>query len=201
MLEGFYSCVFHDAPKVLGYKLRTFSVYHLALLRAVNSPFISGLEIRPSDVIIFAKICTLKHGEILKSFSFYDRVKERYLCLNQHVFIKNVLNLMQFRENSMAGPTYWESEKGISLRDLSAPYEAALVVKLTKAGFRNAWDMQIGLSMWLMAVIDELDGDVRTYSDPLAVVEVETPEQILEKAKKELTPAQLEALKEKIKCR
>jgi hypothetical protein len=162
----------------------------------------TGEDIKPADVIICAKVCTLKHGESLKKFSFFDKIKEKYLCLNEHIFIKNVLNLMQYHKDSMTGPQYWESEKGISLRELSAPFEASLVVKLTKAGFKNAWDMQIGLSRWLIAVIDELDGDVRTYSDPLAVEEVKTKEQIIAEAEKELTPSQLEALKKGLnKCR
>lgn len=196
-MESFYRSLLTPRLKVFGYHLKPFSVYHLAILKALNSPFvIVDQDIRPAEVIIFLKVCSIQFPEQpdLVNLSFLDRWKTYFITFNKKAFIEIVKGCSWYIKEHQYYPEYMSSDSGFNLRDLNAPPDCSMITNLIKNGIphEEALNLPISYANWLIASFAELDGDKRTFFDPLEKKsfedEVLTPDKEVEIARKALPP-------------
>lgn len=193
-MEGFYRSFFSEGFKVAGYNLKPFCLGHLALLRALNSPFAKEEQLRPIDIIIFLKVCSSSYPFQPKlRLSFFDRFRI-YLMIFNHYYFKKILNsCADYMQEFRNFPEYYNDDLKNSLRPMSAPSELSSVVNLIKNGIphQEAWEMSLAYAQWFNATVNEQAGDTRGFYDPLGYTKAPPPLQLTEAEEVELAREKL----------
>jgi hypothetical protein len=176
-VETFYRSLLPPKAKIFGYTLTPFSYGHLALLHALNCPFLNSNEIITSyDLVVALRACTLKFADF-ENFKLTkkDYFKAAYLSKrSREVLLKHCLHFTKYLSEHQRVPHFVDSGEG-GWKDVSSPKELSTIAVLVKNGIdhNTAWDMSIGYANWLAATFSEIKGNPRSFIDPLEIEAIE----------------------------
>jgi hypothetical protein len=162
--EAFYRLLFSSQTKVLGRQLPPLSLWHLALLEGIGSPFVSanpGDQIDLADIQAAVRICSVRwpnHPKLKPSLrDVYHAWRYRG---NKRFVRQNAQALMAHIRLHCAPPELWEqvTHEG---REITAPHILSRVVGLVALGidYARIWnDIPPGMSLYLLNAAAEREG-------------------------------------------
>lgn len=174
MLPFYKNALVTKPPKVLGLRLRPFSVIHAALLEAAESPFLVGGLPQPQDVILAVYLCRQKYPRVLQTFDgeslafrwFMFRNLFRFQLCNMDQAIQR---LQEYLEAYLQGPerVQWEDAK---TKPLKVPWVFALIHRLSGGRhdgetLKGLWNMPVNLAFAHAAAVGEANGDDSLISE------------------------------------
>lgn len=200
---SFAQAIFHDLPRnydsrdpwsnhrVLGLRLRPFSLWHLALLQEIDSPLLIPLRkdepcaAGPRDLARAVRICRLRWPQIDWKGDFDLRV----LCALLGGFTKHLAAFAEYVKDFQASPEYIvipperngneppRAPRGAPPAILRTLRE---VIQVTGCSRSDAWDMPVGEARWWYAIADnerfECDFMTQVKRDEQARIKKENPE-------------------------
>ena len=169
-MESFYRAFLTPQAKILGKKLKPYCFGHQVLLKALESPFLTGArDIEPHDLILALKVCQSSHPfQPSLELSFKDKLQLIYMSRNPASLFTECMKFQSHLNEHTKCPEYWQDTNGNS-KSISAPDELFYVSNLIKSGlsYKAAWELSIGEATWLNAALFEIAGCDTQYSDPI----------------------------------
>lgn len=147
-----------EQHKVLGYKLKPFSIWHRFLLEFFNSPLIGGDEkANISHILQAISICRVSYPDYPKKQSVFSKLN--LLCRSWDAE-KQSKNFMNYIEDYASFPDLWNGESKEGSKSSSAPETLSMTVQLIELGFseHDSWNMAIGKAFWYTAISALLKG-------------------------------------------
>ena len=171
-METFYKAFFVPRVNICGFSLSDFSYNHLAILRAIDSPFVSfdpDRIIKAADLITALKVCSSVYPDREFKYTFRDKTKAYMLSMSQGRLQREAFNFSCYIEENQQLPQFWEFENNSSgWSPSSSPDELSTITLLIKNNIEHnkAWNMSIGYANWLSATLLEQAGNPRVFADP-----------------------------------
>lgn len=152
--EAFVNLDYH---RVIGYKLKPFSLWHRFLLEFFDSPLITGEKPNVESILQAIQICRVSFPKYPKPQSLLSKI--RLLC---HAFKPEVEGekFASYVEDYAAFPELWNKEDGEETKKSSAPETLSMAVQLMEMGFceKDSWNMPIGKAFWYTSISALLKG-------------------------------------------
>lgn len=179
LIDNSRSLVWSDR-RVLGLRLRKFCLWHRLLLRTIESPFVTGKEIRLRDIRVAVGICRTGFGRsmvrkpwliplliwirvIIVSLLPRRRPKEGDLNPMQKAILRHTEAFMSYCGDYLQEPKFsvvpQEGAKDRIPRG-RPPAELEQVAQLIRLGIdeRRAWEMPVGLANYYRVCALQLEG-------------------------------------------
>lgn len=176
----------HSNSRILGIRLRKFSLWHRLLLRTVQSPFLGGKDATVTlfDLATAAGICSLPYGNskvrrpwlaplimqikaiLLTIWRWKTRKEENQF---KRLFRKEVDTFLEYCSDYLQEPDFaiipfeGDRKRPHTPRGKAPPEieQVADIVGWSKCSFEDAWNMPVGLSNWYRVIaIREAGTDV-----------------------------------------
>lgn len=169
MDDGFYQAFLEGDHKILGKKLKPFSLWHQFLLSALESPVAGDVtKMRLEDIAILVRICSTNfpNSPIIKP-SLFDAIRLFFIGRKEKRISKVAKSLNEYLSSNTSTPQFWTKKDGDS-KTQTAPAVLSVVSFLISKGFdeATAWNMSAGRAKWYEACItDRLGGDVEFCYD------------------------------------
>lgn len=207
MSESFYRALFPPAVTVMGIQLSRLSLWHLAALEAIQSPFLSadpGALIRVGDLHLAVKVCQHEPGEELDLKPRLGDILTRLRWgRSEKKFNDQAVIFAAWLKMQQIVPEMWDAPSDMDARPISAPLVLYRVSQLIDLGIPHleAWSMSPGYAVWLLTAHDErtIPG-VRFYTErdkqiaaELAKEKPLTRDEQVSIARRELPPEQFKA--------
>lgn len=196
MDDNFYAAFLEGDCKVLNKTLQPFSMWHLFLLEALESPLISGGKVAPWDVLLALEIFQTQFpNEPRTKATLKDSFTVWRLTRNEKRLQAVTEELVDYIKRNTSAPKFWQSENTRKGGGRTSPEVLQTVTLLISKGWDEykAWDLSYGRAKWYEAVyIEETAGDKVSFlyewqleeeEDTLAAM---TEEEIYEQAIKDL---------------
>lgn len=161
----FERALFPPTAKVLGVHLPRFTLWHLAALRAINSPFVlddPSAEITIHALHLAVRVCEQPSGiEPNLKLRLRDRIKRLwYDCrtkAGERRFVEQAALFMAWMRSHGVTPEMWDGPSETESRPISAPPILYRVSQLVAIGipYESAWAMSPGFAAWYLAAHDE----------------------------------------------
>jgi hypothetical protein len=151
--------------RILGRRLRPFSLWHCYCLELIASPFVGGdRPITFSELYLAAEICAAKPPAHCLSFPLRRLTWWRRLWMYARIYGRGRTARRQMDEflvylsEHNAGPDTWSAEGGG--RSVKVPWSLYLATKLIARGVSRAeaWAMSPGQAKWYVAALAEAAG-------------------------------------------
>lgn len=169
-MESFYRAFLNPELKLLGKTLKPFCFGHQVVLKALESPFVTGARnIESIDLIMALKVCESSYPfKPDLSLNFLEKITCFYLNRNPIRLFDLCMTFQGYLNEHMNCPEYWQDTDGNS-KTVYAPDEVFYVANLVKSGidYKKAWEMSIGEAAWINAALFELSGNDSAYTDPI----------------------------------
>lgn len=171
-METFYKAFLTPQVSICGFSLNDFSYNHLAILRAIDSPFVSSDNTRhasSSDLITALKVCSSQYPDREYTFKRRDFIKAYILRLKPNRLQIECFNLSCYIESHQQLPQFWDFDSNNGgWGSSSSPDELSTISLLIKNNIDHdkAWNMSIGYVNWLSATFLEQSGNPRVFADP-----------------------------------
>jgi hypothetical protein len=142
--------------EIMGYTLKPFSLRHMLILHAINSPFVSGKNVptHPEQVLAALRICSGLHpDDAFKSVSILDSFRAARLQLDSRYFVKVVSEIMEYMQTCSSGPAVYTKPDENEKRAENVPGPLSLATSLmSKMGMTHeeAWNMTLGQTIWYL---------------------------------------------------
>lgn len=163
----FYESVFATQYRVLGVKLPPLSLWHLAALDAVESPFVTWRgNVCLGDIQIAVQICRTrwpKRPDIRPTL--WTRLQNLALNRNERYVRGQAEMLAAHIAHHCIYPPVWSDEGG---KPIGCPPQLNRVVSLLalNVGLSEAWnDISPGMASWMIAAEAERQGQLSITSD------------------------------------
>jgi hypothetical protein len=167
----FYHAALPEGWQILGERLKPLSLGHLILLHRYESAFVVGGIPTEADLVMSVLICSRtyedavdlidsgqfsKEGRKLdKALKICDDVESRCGWFNDYIM------------EGLDGPKLWQKEENKG-KTLGAPPEQVIKCSLmSKLGLSESevLNRPFSLSLWDVATLSEMDGNLRIYTD------------------------------------
>lgn len=174
-MKDFYEAFINCPHKVLGKKLKPFSLTHCLYLEAIESPFmavINGGEanITRKDLELAVLICSSDDplGEISRAYAL------RNIGMKFHRFKRGCTRFLSYLTDFVTVPELWDKTEGENV--LNAPWilsKATLLLTKTSMSLSEIWNMPLGELLWYSACIAEHAGvaEIQSETDKAAIAE------------------------------
>jgi len=169
--EVFYSAWFAPRLKLLGHDCAPFCLGHRIILGALRSPFITGGDASPGDVLLFLRVCS----RAVFPFHEFDPGEPDAALLGQladeGALTEALVAIYTWLDECGSGPRMgvelWEEEGEDAPRSVTAPPALAIAAKLIKSKFaeERVMTMPEGAARWWCAVLGELEGGAAFVTD------------------------------------
>lgn len=185
MSEAFYRLLFSSRTKVLGRKLPPLSLWHMALLEGIDSPFISdapGGRIELADVQAATAICQVRWPNLPRLTPSLRDVVQAWRYRGSTRFIrKHTEALKAHIRLHLTPPDVMWDQAFDSNREITAPHILTRVVGLVSMGidYQRIWnDISPGMSLWLLNASAERAGASLRFvrKEDLAVEPTKAPQ-------------------------
>lgn len=213
MQEAFHIAFFPPGLRLLGRTLRPLTLWHLAALEALHSPFLSpdpGAQVRPGDLLLALRVCA--HAP-LSPLRLRPSVKDLWYRLRYRrgqAWQRHARTFVAWLQLSRTLPEMWATEPGegeTAPRGISAPPTLSRVTALMESGltWSEAWAVSPGLADWIIGaraerhqpavrfVTDEERADMEAEAEEDAQAEPMSEAEIIALAKARLSPDQFQA--------
>lgn len=171
MSEPFYQHLFPSRYRVLGRWLPPLSLWHVASLEALRSPFVTHQgSIEFADVQVAVKVCLSRWP---KQPTLKPTIRDAcmaWIYRHNHRRIAEQARIMFAHINAYSTPPrVWESvEEGCAT--ITAPPILSRIARLASLGnmsMREIWnDVTPGFSIWLLLALAERDGaEIRFWNE------------------------------------
>jgi hypothetical protein len=157
-LDPKYAEAFVNVPhKVLGFKLRPFSLWHKFLLEFYENPLITGGEAVPKDVLEAIQVCRATYPNPPKRETIWTKIRILISSWDQEEEAKRFTNYV---EDYLAFPEFWDKEDEGAKSGGGAPDTLTMAVQLMELGFseEDTWNMALGKMYWYGAATALLKG-------------------------------------------
>lgn len=145
--------------KVLGFKLKPFSLWHKFLLESYGSPLTVEQEELPTatDVLQAIQVCRTEFPNTPERETFFDKVRILVRSWDQNAESEKFTNYLN---DFLAFPEFWEKESDEIQKGSSAPESLTMVITLMEVGFteKESWDMPLGKAYWYSSAAAILKG-------------------------------------------
>lgn len=157
-LDPKYAEAFVNVPhKVLGFKLRPFSLWHKFLLEFYDNPLVAGEEsVSAEDVLQAIQVCRVEFPDPPKRETIWTKIRLLLFSWDQE---KESENFTNYIEDYLAFPEFWDKEEEGG-KTSGAPDTLTMAVQLFELGFSEAdtWNMPLGKIYWYGAASAVLKG-------------------------------------------
>lgn len=203
-MRPFLQTLFPGTPRICGQDLPPLTLWRLACLQAIRSPFLTGDTFDLADLQLALRAISTANmvpPDLRPTFRqrwHYRRHKRnlRHLEAQASLFIQ-WLSIHQLR------PELWQPEDDTETRSLTAPAILSQVCALMECGLTHAeaWDTSPGYAAWLIATRAERASDRVQFVDDeddteidlmLSELEQRDEAQIIAQARADLPPAVFE---------
>lgn len=154
--EKFAEAWLNTSHKVLGVKLRPFSLWHRFLLDQLDTKLLSGSNyLSIMDLYTGCMICRSKYPNVKIKVPFW-----RYLLLSRkREFTKHFEAFSAYITDFCGFPEFWDKQDSETNKG-PAPDPLGTVVSLMNLGFseNEAWDMPVGKASWYSAAFSQMQG-------------------------------------------
>jgi hypothetical protein len=142
---------------VMGYKLKPFSLRHMLILQAIESPFMSSKRPPscPEDVLVFLRVCSSEHpSKAFRKPTLMDRLRIARMEASIGCFKKQVDACMAYVEMCTSAPkTYTKDDEEVHKKRENVPGPLSLAGSLmSRLHFTQdqAWDCTLGQAIWYL---------------------------------------------------
>ena len=205
MDDRFFNGVIGCSSKVCGYKLKSLTPWHQLMLSALGSSvFDSEKTTTIDDLLLFLKVTQTEWPNLpdlrAKPRDFWWHWKLKKIKTLQREMDK----FKEWLDIQLSSPKLWQDEDKDVKSQPSSPAIMMLVVDLVSTGglsISEAWNMRISESQWFHTTLAELKGaklKVAYETDKMPEKTTFTKEEMLEKAKADLSPEQFKAFKQSL---
>lgn len=207
-MEAFHQALFPPETKVLGYRLGTLSLWHLAALQALRSPFLAhdaDRTIRFGDLHLAVRVCAHPPGSALRLRPRWRDLAARLLHgRNAARFERAATIFIGWLLLHQHRPELWQAagEAAAAQRAISAPHILSQVAALIALGIPHgeAWAMSPGYAAWLIAAAAErtcasvrfFTEEDQAFADKLAAAPVPAEDEVIQLARDNLPAAEFE---------
>jgi hypothetical protein len=156
--EAFAEAWLNNSHKILGFRLKPFSLWHRFLLSITGSRVMESDDINIYDIIGFCRICTNQYPRV----RYKVRKLDQFLLLFHRQKSQVPAELEAYIKDYCAFPEFWE-KKQEGKSGGGAPEPLGSVVALMQMGFSNneAWDMPVGMAQYYTATyMQQQGGDI-----------------------------------------
>lgn len=174
-MKDFYEAFINIPHKVLGKRLKPFSLTHCLYLEAIDSPFmkvINGGEVNITrkDLELAVMICSSDDPmrEISKAYN------AKNIGMKFHSFKRGCTRFLSYLTDFVTVPELWDKTEGENA--LNAPWilsKATLLLTKTSMSLTEIWNMPLGELLWYTACIAEHSGvaEIQSEADKAAIDE------------------------------
>ena len=174
-MKDFYEAFINLSHKVLGKRLKPFSLTHCLYLEAIDSPFMKVIngdeaQITRKDLELAVMICL--SAEPLKEISRAYSLKN--IPMKFHSFKRGCTQFLSYLTDFVTLPELWDKTEGNHA--LNAPWilsKATLLLTKTNMSLSEIWNLPLGELLWYSACIAEHSGvaEIQSESDKAAIEE------------------------------
>lgn len=169
--ESFAESVVHTSHRVLGFRLRPFSLWHAAQLDFVESPF-AGHQ-KPLDFValyVAARICQLRYPRIFRRTRYeklieawklhrYPKIKRKKKQFTAPL-LREISAFSAYIRDYASRPEYMSTEDSVPVKCPWYLYEVAVFRKYNPdMTWAQCWDMPVGEAGWNNAAMHEAHGN------------------------------------------
>lgn len=160
--ENFAESWLSSRHKVFGLKLRPFSHWHRFLLATAQSPLLKeDEEFTLSDVYRFCKICSVTYPKT-PTFGWVDKLR-CILFRKKHNSLSDQIKDYLDDHNALPQYSIQQEEDKATVGDDGVndpPEPITQIISLMSLGYteKEAWDMNIGKSSWVLTVHAKMQG-------------------------------------------
>jgi len=165
MGDAFHRTLFPGTATVCGRELPPLTLWRLACLQAIASPFLSRDSKQRIDVpallLALRAVATPNLEPPDLATRFRDRRDYWRYSRSQAKFEREAKTFVQWLCVHQLRPELWQNDDGDSGREITAPYILAQVASLMAAGMthREAWDTSPGYADWLILAKGERESE------------------------------------------
>jgi len=156
--------------RVYGYALKPFCLLHSLQLEAIESPLVTGEEVKSTDLIIAAQICS----EYQRFYQGFNRGLWRRLRFNKD---KEEAKFRLYLAESKSRPDLYDAPSDGGAGPLRAPWQMVIVTFLIRNANitrREAWTMPEGEALWnFYSIREQVSGKSDIYSEEEQISEAE----------------------------
>lgn len=158
---------------LLGRRLYPFCLKHRVRLMAIDSPFMTGDDCSPLDLLLAIQICA---EEPIGKLTLTDRMRLLKYVKRDGRFTADVDKFVAYL-NINNWPKFWEKNKAKSGGDSGMPWILTIISTLISGGIdeQRAWEMPECQAIWLssaMSVSKGADINILTTEDEEAMQEM-----------------------------
>jgi hypothetical protein len=143
--------------EIMGYTLKPFSLRHMLILHAIDSPFVSGKSVptHPEQVLACLRICSGLHPDdaFKKRVSWLDSFRAARLQLDSKYFVEVVSSIMEYMQICASSPQVYTKPDTTEKRAENVPGPLSLATSLmSKLHMKpdEAWEMTLGQTIWYL---------------------------------------------------
>jgi hypothetical protein len=193
-MERFYRTLFPGRVQVCGKMLPPLTLWRLAALQAIESPFVSGdpaAKITPADLTLAIRAVTchnLQAPDLRPNFWAWRWTRK--LDRNGKLWKQQAGLFVRWMAAHQLSPELWRDELR-EPRYITAPLVMSQVTALLKLGIQHdaAWNTSPGYAAWLTLTAAERESDGIKFADDVIHDEPEQPQDeqaIREQAQRDL---------------
>ena len=181
MDKNYFDGIVGASIRVCGVTLANLSVWHMAILEAIESPFVSEGEAGLRDIIILAKVaqCSYPDEPNLKPL-FRDGWWLYRMSRDSNLAAVQMIKLRKWFDVQMSAPVLYKSiDENKKVKGTSSPTMLALVSALVSRSnetFHTVWNMRMSEARWYDVSLAEQDGVELTISYDNEEPAAETPD-------------------------
>ena len=171
--DSFAEAVVHSRThRVLGFKLKPFSLWHAANLDFVESPFAGHKKpVNIAALYVAARICQLKHPRVYhrgrferaiewSTFLRFKAIKRRKGRIVAFPFMNELGKFSAYLRDYAARPEYMAGEDSVPVRTPWYLFEAAVFKHYNpRMTWSQCWDFPVGEAGWYNAAMHEAHGN------------------------------------------
>lgn len=171
---------------VCGYVTKPICFRHRMALMSIESPFVTGTQPQPLDLLVAARI--MSHTDLDKMLS-RETTKHDVDQINKMVddndyFVEQTAVMSKLIEQQSCWPVFWSKKSGG--KDRGAPWILSLICNLVKSGIpmEEAWTMPESQAVWIhatMSINAGVDIDIVSDEDLAAIEQLKKMEEELKK--------------------
>ena len=155
-----------SAPRILGVRLRPFSLWHAACLMMVGSPYIvPGRDPNSADMLTALMICADTRDAALSSWARLERSRVRRAILGARLYLAGDRPLVVFADWLSAQltdlPEVYRESTATASTAVPWPYQVAVALLSRFHCFRNdseAWDLPVVTAVCYVTALSEWSG-------------------------------------------
>jgi len=155
MTQAFHeNAIFPETVTVCGKKLLALTLGQVALLDIADSPFLSGDEVTPADLVFSVWVCCQPYRNLRKCYANPKPTRSRVRLKGD--FEEQAVIFAAFLARELQNPELWDND-GATQQE-RVPFWASLhQATADKMGVRHAWDVPLTEALsreWARAAAD-----------------------------------------------